>query len=43
MYCLYYPDEGQYSEPMPWSEAKVLARMFLEALIVDIRTGEVMN
>ncbi len=43
MYCLYYPDEGRYSEPMLLSEANKMARMFLNAFIVDIRTGEVMN
>lgn len=42
-YCLYYPDEGQYSLLMTLREAKALQRQFIEASIVDARTAEVVG
>lgn len=43
MYCLYYPDEGRYSRPMSYLEARDLQRQFLEAYIVNVKTAEVVG
>ncbi len=43
MYCLYYPDEGQYSVPMSFKEARLLQSQFLEAYIVNVKTAEVVG
>ena len=43
MYCLYYPDEGQYSVPMSYLEAKRLQRQTYEAYIVNVKTAEVVE
>ena len=42
-YVLYYPEEGRYSRPLHYPEAKYLSFQFPHALIVDLRTGEVLN
>lgn len=42
-FALYYPEEGRYSTLMSFAEAKKLAREFIHALLVDLRTGEVLN
>ena len=39
MYALYFPDEGRYSEIMPWPKAKALSKHFPFTIIVDARTG----
>lgn len=41
-YCLYYPDEGQYSKLMTLHQAKMLARQFEMAYIVNAETAEVL-
>ena len=43
MYSLYFPDEGRYSVPMSYMEARLLQRQFLEAYIVNIKTAEVVG
>jgi hypothetical protein len=43
MYCLYYPDEGRYSVPMSYVEAKRLQKSVYEAYIVNVRTAEVVG
>ena len=43
MYVLYYPDEGRYSVPMSYKEAKQLKRQMYEAYIVNIKNGEVVE
>jgi len=43
MYCLYFFDEGRYSEPMSFKEAKQLQKQFLEASIVNVSTAEVVG
>ena len=40
-YCLYYPDEGQYSKLMTLHQAKLLARQFEMAYIVNAETAEI--
>lgn len=42
-YAVYYPDEGRYSVPMTFKEARALARQFYWAYVVNLRTAEVMN
>lgn len=41
-YCLYYPDEGRYSKLMTLHQAKLLARWFEMAYIVNVETAEVL-
>ena len=41
MYCLYYPEEGRYSIPMSYLEARRIQRDFYWASIVNTRTGEI--
>lgn len=41
MFCLYYPEEGQYSAPMSLREARILQRTFHWAYIVNTKTGEI--
>lgn len=43
MYAVYYPDEGQYSIPMSFLQARALAKQFPWACIVNIRTAEVVG
>lgn len=43
MYCIYYFDEGEYSRPMSWLEAKKTAGQFPCCEIVSLRTGEVVS
>lgn len=42
-YCLYFPDEGQYTRGMTFRDAVNLVREFPMAFIVDMRTAEVLN
>lgn len=42
-YVVYYPDEGRYSIPMTFLEARALARQFDWACIVNIKTAEVVS
>ena len=42
-YAVYYPDEGRYSIPMTFKEARNLARQFAWACVVNLRTAEVMG
>ena len=40
-YCLYYADVGRYSKLMTLHQAKLLARQFEMAYIVNAETAEV--
>lgn len=42
-YAVYYPEEGQYSIPMSFKQAKELASQFLWAYIINIKTAEVVG
>lgn len=41
MYAIFYPEEGRYSVPMSYPEARYLVKQFPWASIVNLRTGEV--
>jgi hypothetical protein len=42
-FVLYYPEEKAYSRLLTWAEARKLAKEFIGAILIDMRTGEVLN
>ena len=42
-FALYFADEGRYTIPMSLVDAKKLRAQFVEAFIVDARTGEIVG